>query len=91
MALITTRPDAGSAIDVPQWLQDIEREVARQESPTDYIKPPELEVRLPVSIVSEAGVRDQLAKWSQSVTGSNSGTEGPRKKAGTRRRRHRDL
>ena len=78
----------GSAIDVPQWLQDIEREVARQESPTDYLKPPELEVRLPVSIVSEAEVREQLAIWGQSVTGS--GSEAPKKKSGTRRRRRRD-
>ncbi len=77
----------GSAIDVPMWLQDIEREVARQESPTDYIKPPELEVRLPVSIVSEAEVRSQLEIWGQSVTGSSSGLDTPKKKTGTRRRR----
>jgi len=58
---------AGSAVDVPQWLQDIEREVNRLEAPSDYIRPPELEVRLPAVPVTEEEVRNQLTVWGRAI------------------------
>lgn len=75
----------GSAIDIPQWLQDIEREVSRLEAPADYIKSPELELRLPICLVTEKEVRDQLQSWGQSVTGSEKSSPG---KGSGKRRRH---
>lgn len=77
---------AGSAVDIPQWLQDIEREVNRLETPSDYIRPPELEVRLAALKVSPEEVRQQLEIWGQSVTDSETGS----KKKTTRRRRRKD-
>jgi hypothetical protein len=73
---------AGSAIDIPQWLQDVEREVSRQEMPSDYIRPAELEVRLPTVLTTEQDVRGQLETWAHSI-----GEERSRKKP-TRRRRN---
>ncbi|MBI1310900.1 hypothetical protein GC176_06290 [bacterium] len=63
---------AGSAIDIPQWLQDVEREVNRLEMPTDYIRPPELDAHMPVARVAQADIMQQLAVWSQSLTISES-------------------
>ncbi|MBC8289961.1 MAG: hypothetical protein H8E37_06560, partial [Planctomycetes bacterium] len=71
---------AGSAIDIPIWLQDVEREVSRQEMPSDYIRPAELEVRLPAVLNAEQEVRDQLEKWTGSIGESRS------RKKPTRRR-----
>lgn len=73
---------AGSAIDIPMWLQDVEREVSRQEMPSDYIRPAELEVRLPAVLNTEQEVRDQLEKWTASIGESRS------RKKPTRRRRN---
>jgi hypothetical protein len=73
---------AGSAIDIPQWLQDVEREVNRLEAPSDYIPPPELDVRRPVIHITEEEVRNQLEKWGQAIADS----ERSRRKS-TRRRR----
>ncbi|MHC4878281.1 MAG: hypothetical protein ACYTGL_17660 [Planctomycetota bacterium] len=72
---------AGSAIDIPQWLQDVEREVNRLEMPADYIRPPELDAHMPVVRVAEADIRQQLAVWSQSLTIS----ENPRRRRGSRK------
>ena len=72
---------AGSAVDIPQWLQDVEREVSRMEMPSDYIRPAELEVRLPMVISTEESVRSQLQTWTSSI-----GEDRTRKKP-TRRRR----
>ncbi len=77
------RDQTGSAIDIPQWLQDIEREISRLEAPADFIKSPELELRLPVLLVSEQEVRNQMEIWGQSVSGSDK--SGPGK--GSRRRK----
>ncbi len=71
----------GSAVDVPQWLQDIEREVSRLEAPSDYIKPPELELRLPVRHVNEEEVRAQLHVWGESLS-----SERTKKNPGRRRK-----
>ncbi|MDA0282168.1 MAG: hypothetical protein O3B86_02330, partial [Planctomycetota bacterium] len=76
---------AGSAIDIPQWLQDVAREVNRLEAPSDYIRPPELELRLPILISSEASIREQLEFWTQGVGDS----EKKRRKKSTRKRRKR--
>lgn len=73
---------AGSAIDIPQWLQDVEREVSRQEMPSDYIRAAELEVRLPIVLTTEQDVRAQLETWTNSI-----GEERSRKKP-TRRRKN---
>ena len=59
---------AGSAIDIPQWLQDVGREVNRLEAPSDYIRPPELELRLPILISQESDIREQLDVWTKGVT-----------------------
>jgi len=59
---------AGSAIDIPQWLQDVEREVNRLEMPADYIRPPELDTQMPIAKVAESDIVQQLAVWSQSLT-----------------------
>ena len=59
---------AGSAIDIPQWLQDVEREVNRLEMPADYIRPPELDTHMPVARVAETDIAQQLEVWSQSLT-----------------------
>jgi hypothetical protein len=72
----------GSAVDVPQWLQDIEREISRLEAPSDYIKPPELEIRLPVRKVAEDEVRNQLQVWGESLSSS----ERTKKNSGRRRK-----
>jgi len=72
---------AGSAVDIPQWLQDVEREVSRLEMPSDYIRPAELEVRLPMVISTEESIRSQLQKWTSSI-----GEDRTRKKP-TRRQR----
>lgn len=72
----------GSAVDVPQWLQDIEREISRLEAPSDYIKPPELEIRLPVRKVAEDEVRNQLQVWGESLSSS----ERTKKSSGRRRK-----
>lgn len=77
---------AGSAIDIPQWLQDVSREVNRLEAPSDYIRPPELELRLPILISQEASIREQLDTWTTGV----GGPEKVRRKKGTRRRRKDD-
>lgn len=82
------RDQTGSAIDIPQWLQDIEREVSRLETPTDFIRAPELELKLPVVLVSEADIRQQLQVWGQSVTGSEKGSGA--KTGGRRRQRPHD-
>jgi hypothetical protein len=58
---------SGSAIDIPQWLQDVEREVSRLEAPSDYIKPPELELKTAPLLIDEQEIRKQLETWSQSV------------------------
>jgi len=78
------RDQTGSAIDIPQWLQDIEREVSRLEAPADFIKSPELELRLPMLFVSESEVRNQLDVWGQSIAGSEKSSPG---KSGGRRRK----
>lgn len=70
------RDQTGSAIDIPQWLQDIEREISRLETPADFIKSPELELRLPVVRVTEQEVRSQLDIWGQSVSGSEKSGSG---------------
>lgn len=72
---------AGSAIDVPQWLQDVGREVNRLEAPSDYIRPPELELRLPMLISQETSIRQQLDTWSTGVGGPEK-----RRKKGSRKR-----
>jgi hypothetical protein len=77
---------AGSAIDIPQWLQDVGREVNRLEAPSDYIRPPELELRLPVLISQESSIREQLDTWSTGVGGS----EKARRKKGSRKHRKDD-
>ena len=77
---------AGSAIDIPQWLQDVGREVNRLEAPSDYIRPPELELRLPVLTTQETSIREQLDTWSTGVGGS----EKARRKKGSRKRRKDD-
>lgn len=77
---------AGSAIDIPQWLQDVGREVNRLEAPSDYIRPPELELRLPVLTTPETSIREQLDTWSTGVGGS----EKARRKKGSRKRRKDD-
>jgi hypothetical protein len=77
---------AGSAIDIPQWLQDVGREVNRLEAPSDYIRPPELELRLPILISQESSIREQLETWSTGVGGS----EKARRKKGSRKRRKDD-
>lgn len=77
---------AGSAVDIAQWLQDVGREVNRLEAPSDYIKPPELEVRLPIVNTTEEDVRKQLDIWGQAVAD----TEKKRRKKGTRRARKKD-
>jgi hypothetical protein len=71
---------AGSAIDIPQWLQDVEREVSRLEAPSDYIKPPELELRTAPVLIDEEEVRKQLETWSQSVL--------PKKRKRVRKKTH---
>lgn len=58
---------SGSAIDIPQWLQDVEREVSRLEAPSDYIKSPELELRTDPVLIDEKEVRHQLETWSQTI------------------------
>jgi len=73
---------SGSAVDIAQWLQDVGREVNRLEAPSDYIKPPELEVRLPIVPTTEEDVRNQLSIWGQGVADSER-----RRKKGARRRR----
>ena len=77
---------AGSAIDIPQWLQDVGREVNRLEAPSDYIRPPELELRLPILISQESSIREQLDTWSTGVGGA----EKARRKKGSRKRRKDD-
>ena len=77
---------AGSAIDIPLWLQDVSREVNRLEAPADYIRPPELELRLPILICQEPSIREQLDTWSTGV-GS---PEKARRKKGSRKRRKDD-
>jgi hypothetical protein len=74
---------AGSAIDIPQWLQDVEREVNRLEMPADYIRPPELDTHMPVARVAEADIAQQLEVWSQSLTIS---ANSRRKRAGRRKK-----
>lgn len=74
---------AGSAVDIPQWLQDIEREVNRLETPSDYIPPPELDVRRAVVRTTEEDVRNQLEKWGQAIADS----ERSRRKTSRRRRK----
>ncbi|NQV25432.1 MAG: hypothetical protein HQ518_13810 [Rhodopirellula sp.] len=73
---------AGSAIDIPQWLQDVGREVNRLEAPSDYIRPPELELRLPILISSESSIREQLETWSTGVAAP----ERKRRKKSSRKR-----
>ena len=74
---------AGSAVDIPQWLQDVEREVNRLETPSDYIRPAELELKRSLVRVTEQEVRAQLESWGTAV-GS---TERGRRKKTTRRRK----
>lgn len=73
---------AGSAVDIPQWLQEVEREVNRLEAPSDFIPPPELDVRQPPVRVAEEDVRDQLEKWGMAIADS----ERSRRKSSRRRR-----
>lgn len=77
---------AGSAIDIPQWLQDVGREVNRLEAPSDYIRPPELELRLPVLISSETSIREQLDVWTTGIAAPVK----KRRKKGSRKRRKDD-
>ena len=77
---------AGSAVDIPQWLQDVGSEVNRLEAPSDYIRPPELELLLPVLISQESSIRAQLETWSTGI----GGTEKARRKKSSRKRRKDD-
>jgi hypothetical protein len=77
---------AGSAIDIPQWLQDVGREVNRLEAPSDYIRPPELELRLPILISAETSIREQLEVWTNGLAD----TVTKRRKKGSRKRRKDD-
>ncbi len=77
------RDSAGSAIDVPQWIQDLDREVSRLETPTDYIRPAELQVRVPPVRISEQDVRNQLDNWTRQIIDPDR----PRRKTTRRRRR----
>ena len=73
---------AGSAVDIPQWLQEVEREVNRLEAPSDFIPPPELAVHRPPVNVPEEDVRVQLEKWGMAIADSDR----PRRKSSRRRR-----